>query len=132
VERLGPEAARQQVIDDVLGKSPGSPTRAQLAEKAWAEFEGRRGRGATNEEECPPRPDPADTPMGETTAHVLDFLKKFKRRRGYLPTYREIAEGCELSSTSVADYHLRLLEDRGLVRRTPGIARGLVITGRAA
>ena len=41
------------------------------------------------------------------------------------PTVRDIQRGCEISSTSVVDYNLRLLERYGYLKRRSEIARGI-------
>lgn len=57
--------------------------------------------------------------------HIIDFLGRFARRRGYPPTVRDIVSGCGISSTSVVDYNLDILEREGYIRRHPGISRGI-------
>ena len=59
------------------------------------------------------------------TAEVLAYLKAHIQEHGYSPNYRELALGAGLASTSAVAYHVRLLETRGLVTRTPGIARSV-------
>ena len=56
---------------------------------------------------------------------ILDFVETFRRRHGYPPTFREIASALGISSTSVVSYHLRILEEKGLLERAPGLSRGL-------
>ena len=48
---------------------------------------------------------------------VYTFVRAWWRAYDCSPSYREIAAACGLSSTSVAAYHVTLLERRGLVRR---------------
>lgn len=57
---------------------------------------------------------------------ILDFLQEFQERKGYSPSVREIQQGCLISSTSVVDYHLRLLEQKGYLRRDREVSRGIV------
>ncbi len=58
---------------------------------------------------------------------VLAFVVGFREEHGISPTTREIRDGCGLSSSSVADYSLRVLAREGLmVRASRGIARGWV------
>jgi repressor LexA len=61
---------------------------------------------------------------------ILAFIKDFTTRHPYPPALREIVEGCGLSSTSVAQYNLRLLEQRGYLTRVPAAARGIALTER--
>ena len=41
------------------------------------------------------------------------------------PTVRDIQRACSISSTSVVDYNLRLLQREGFLRRHPDVARGI-------
>ena len=51
------------------------------------------------------------------SAEVLRFVVDFKRAHaGDGPTRREIAAGCEIPSTANVQYHLQVLERRGLLR----------------
>lgn len=61
---------------------------------------------------------------------ILNFVRDYRRERGYAPSVREIQTACGISSTSVVDYNLRLLQRDGLVRRAPDISRGLELVGQ--
>lgn len=67
------------------------------------------------------------TTISERTRRVLFYLKAYKAAYDSAPTYREIAVACGLSTTSLARYHLDLLERAGLIKRRPNVARGIVI-----
>ena len=68
-----------------------------------------------------------------TTQAVLDFIREFKAREHMAPTVREIQIGCDLSSTSVVDYQLELLEDRHrAITRKPNIARSIMLREEVA
>ncbi|MXY59455.1 MAG: repressor LexA, partial [Chloroflexi bacterium] len=54
---------------------------------------------------------------------ILDFLREYHTDRSYMPSIREIQLACGISSTSVVDYNLRLLERDGYIRRDPDISR---------
>ena len=58
-------------------------------------------------------------------ASILEFLRKYLQDHSYPPTVREIGDGVGISSTSVVDYNLRVLANRGLLRRDPAISRGI-------
>jgi repressor LexA len=60
-------------------------------------------------------------------AQVLRFIRKFAARRGYPPTYAEIAEGLAFRSQNAAREHVRLLALKELLVVEPGRARGLRI-----
>jgi len=59
--------------------------------------------------------------------HIIDFLRRFLTDRQYPPTIRDIVVGCGLSSTSVVNYNLKILEREGYIRRQPEISRGIVV-----
>ena len=61
---------------------------------------------------------------------ILKFIRKFLEDRGYPPTVRDIAGGCEISSTSVVTYHLARLEAAGYIRRHADISRGIELLSR--
>ncbi|MEE8194636.1 MAG: transcriptional repressor LexA [Dehalococcoidales bacterium] len=56
---------------------------------------------------------------------IIDFIGRFWRDNSYPPSIREIVAGCGLSSTSVADYNLKVLEQGGYIRRHREISRGI-------
>ncbi|MBI2849429.1 MAG: repressor LexA [Chloroflexi bacterium] len=61
---------------------------------------------------------------------IIDFLGRFAQERSYPPTVRDIVSGCDISSTSVVDYNLDILEREGYIRRHPGISRGIELVSR--
>jgi repressor LexA len=63
---------------------------------------------------------------------IVDFILRFMEERGYPPTVRDIQSGCGISSTSVVDYHLKVLEKEGHIRRDPEVSRGIELFGRAS
>ena len=63
---------------------------------------------------------------------IVDFILQFMEERGYPPTVRDIQGGCGISSTSVVDYHLKVLEKEGHIRRDPEVSRGIELPGRAS
>jgi repressor LexA len=56
---------------------------------------------------------------------ILEFIREFMSENGLPPTVRDIQKACGISSTSVVDYNLRLLQRDGLLRRRPDVARGI-------
>src|SRR3990170_6092200 len=63
---------------------------------------------------------------------IINFLSRFAEENSYPPTVRDIVSGCGISSTSVVDYNLDILEREGYIRRHPGISRGIeMVTQRA-
>jgi len=61
---------------------------------------------------------------------MLAFLRKFREDRDYPPTVRDILKGCGISSTSVVDYNLKILEREGHIRRDREVSRGIELIGR--
>lgn len=57
--------------------------------------------------------------------NIVDFIHRFWRDRNYPPSIRDIVAGCGLSSTSVADYNLKILERQGYIRRHREVSRGI-------
>ena len=60
---------------------------------------------------------------------IQAYLERFIEEKGYPPSIRQIQEACHISSTSVVDYNLRLLEKRGVIRRDREVSRGIEILG---
>jgi repressor LexA len=56
---------------------------------------------------------------------MLEFIQTFIDDNGLPPTVRDIQKACEISSTSVVDYNLRLLDRDGYLNRRPDVARGI-------
>ncbi len=56
---------------------------------------------------------------------VLQVLETYTEKNGYPPTIREICDRASLSSTSVANYYLERLEEKGYIERDRGVSRGL-------
>lgn len=56
---------------------------------------------------------------------ILGFLHRFREEKDYPPTVRDILKGCGISSTSVVDYNLKILEREGYIRRDREVSRGI-------
>ncbi len=63
--------------------------------------------------------------LSERQRAMLRFIREFLHRHGYPPSIRDIATAVNISSTSVVDYNLRILEREGHVRRTRDVSRGI-------
>ncbi len=61
---------------------------------------------------------------------IIDFAHQFWVDNGYPPTVREIASECGISSTSVVDYNLNILAQKGYIRRRPEVSRGIELLAR--
>ncbi|HML24452.1 MAG TPA: transcriptional repressor LexA [Aggregatilinea sp.] len=56
---------------------------------------------------------------------ILSFIERFLEKNGYPPTIREIGEAVSIASTSVVNYNLNKLVERGFLERSPEVSRGL-------
>ena len=56
---------------------------------------------------------------------ILVFIREFIRRNGYPPTIRDIGKSVSISSTSVVNYNLNVLQNKGFLTREQDVARGL-------
>jgi len=61
---------------------------------------------------------------------IIDFVHRFWAEVGLPPTVRDIVSGCGISSTSVVDYNLDILEREGYIRRHAGVSRGIELLTR--
>ncbi len=75
-------------------------------------------------------PDKSGRELSEKQKRILDFLREFTNQNGYPPSVRDIQAACNISSTSVVDYNLNILEREGYVRRAPDISRGIELRKR--
>jgi len=61
---------------------------------------------------------------------ILAFLRRFREEKDYPPTVRDILKGCNISSTSVVDYNLKILEREGYIRRDREVSRAIELLER--
>ncbi len=59
---------------------------------------------------------------------VLHVIKEAVETIGYPPSIRELAQKAGLASTSSVSYQLKVLEEKGFLRRDPNRPRALVVT----
>lgn len=62
---------------------------------------------------------------------ILDFIENFLDENDYPPTIRDIQAELGISSTSVVDYNLKVLEQHNLIRRNRNISRGIELVNRS-
>jgi repressor LexA len=60
-----------------------------------------------------------------TQKQMLAFIAETIRDHDRSPTIREIGEAFNISSTNGVRYHLKVLEEKGYIRRERGISRGI-------
>ncbi|MBN1564154.1 MAG: hypothetical protein JXA10_09960, partial [Anaerolineae bacterium] len=68
------------------------------------------------------------TGLSARQKNILKFIESFISDHGYPPTIREIGEAVDIASTSVVNYNLNKLVDRGFIERAPKVSRGLWLT----
>jgi repressor LexA len=56
---------------------------------------------------------------------ILSFIVRYCQERGYPPTVREIGKAVGLRSSCSVHYHLKKLEEKGLIRRKPSKPRAI-------
>jgi len=67
--------------------------------------------------------------LSERQKNILKYIEEYVDERGYPPSIREIGDRVGISSTSVVDYNLRVLEREGRIRRDREVSRGLELVG---
>jgi repressor LexA len=63
--------------------------------------------------------------LSEKQQRIAEFIRRFWQENNYPPSVRDIVSDCRLSSTSVADYNLKILESKGYIRRHRDVSRGI-------
>jgi repressor LexA len=58
---------------------------------------------------------------------LLDFIRRFIQEKGYGPTVREILQARQISSISLVQRDLKVLEREGYIRRDPNVGRSIVL-----
>jgi len=56
---------------------------------------------------------------------ILDCIRESVQKKGRPPTIREIGEVVKISSTSVVNYNLNILQEKGYIRRDREVSRGV-------
>ena len=67
--------------------------------------------------------------LRERQEKILSFIQAFYEQNSYPPTIRDIQKACSISSTSVVNYNLNLLEKAGYLKRAGNISRGIELVG---
>jgi repressor LexA len=63
---------------------------------------------------------------------ILDYIWEYSGRSGRPPTIREIGHAVQITSTSVVNYNLVKLAEKGFLARDAEVSRGLRLTEKAA
>jgi repressor LexA len=68
--------------------------------------------------------------LSDKQRRIIRFIDRFLADKGYPPSIRDIQAGCNISSTSVVDYNLNILESRGHISRHAEVSRGIRLINR--
>jgi repressor LexA len=69
------------------------------------------------------------TTLTERQKEIVDFIRRYRDRRGISPTQREICEEFGYSSFGTLQKHIRLLLEKGVLVRDWNKRRSLVVAG---
>jgi repressor LexA len=72
-----------------------------------------------------------DKPLSKRQQNILQFTRGYMDEHGRPPTIREIGKAVGINSTSVVNYNLGKLEEKGFLDRDPDVSRGLRLTDKA-
>lgn len=64
----------------------------------------------------------------EIQRRMYEFIVSYMKTEGMPPTNREIGREMQIASTGHVDYHLTMLEKKGLISRQPKKSRGIKLT----
>ncbi len=70
--------------------------------------------------------------LSERQKNILAYIQEYVAEFGRPPTIREIGGAVNISSTSVVNYNLTKLKERGLLERDAEVSRGLRLTEKVA
>lgn len=72
-----------------------------------------------------------EKPLSKRQQNILQFTRGYMDEHGRPPTIREIGKAVGINSTSVVNYNLGKLEEKGYLDRDPDVSRGLRLTQKA-
>ncbi len=72
-----------------------------------------------------------EKPLSKRQQSILQFTRGYMDEHGRPPTIREIGKAVGINSTSVVNYNLGKLEEKGYLDRDPDVSRGLRLTEKA-
>lgn len=71
-----------------------------------------------------------DKPLSDRQRKILAYINQYVNEHFRPPTIREIGRACKISSTSVVNYNLTKLMEKGYLDRDPEVSRGLRLTDK--
>jgi repressor LexA len=66
--------------------------------------------------------------LTDRQTQLLDFLRRYQRQHGVMPSTRDIQRHFGFASQTAAMGHLRALERKGVIRRLAGMARAVIFS----
>jgi repressor LexA len=69
--------------------------------------------------------------LSERQQNMLEYISVYIDDAGRPPTIREIGQAVNISSTSVVNYNLTKLNEKGFIDRDSDVSRGLRLTDKA-
>lgn len=72
-----------------------------------------------------------EKPLSERQIGILKYIREYLDENTRPPTIREIGNATNISSTSVVNYNLTRLTERGLLEREAEVSRGIRLTEKA-
>jgi repressor LexA len=69
--------------------------------------------------------------ISDKQREMLAFIQDFVNEKGYPPTFEEIRTGLKISSKSLVNHHLEVLENAALLTRSPNTPRGIRLHGES-
>lgn len=73
----------------------------------------------------------SEKPLSKRQQSILHFTRGYMDEHGRPPTIREIGKAVGINSTSVVNYNLGKLAEKGFLDRDPDVSRGLRLTEKA-
>jgi repressor LexA len=73
----------------------------------------------------------SEKPLSKRQQNILQFTRDYMVQHARPPTIREIGRAVGINSTSVVNYNLGKLEEKGYLDRDPDVSRGLRLTEKA-
>ena len=65
---------------------------------------------------------------GKKQKPILEFVKSYSKKNGYAPSLEEIKRKFEFASVSTAHYHIKKLQEAGLLKKEYNQPRGMSAT----
>jgi repressor LexA len=68
--------------------------------------------------------------LSSVQKRIIDFIEEFIEKHDYSPSVRDVAGGCGIASSTVAQYHLKILEREGYISRGRKVSRSISLPKR--